>query len=330
MVFHLGLPKTATTTLQNSTFPDHPSLFYLGKHHPKYTPNASRLDKWLKELKSELVQKDRPFFKRDYPQFRKKLEERFGKELEEHKNWLISEEGILARCLRAAKYGRFTQFGSAYDIFDKLALLFQGQDEIENVKMILVIRRQDELLHSFFAQDYINFKAVMGFKRMSQYVDHLYGKGDGDPSDSLLDYGELVTYMRERFGKDQVLVLPYEMFVEHPKEFLDQMADFIGVEPWTNIESKAGANYNKRRLNKATKKAKGITMMQAMNRVKRKLIGDKDLGWGEHLSSLRHIELFQSKVSISEEEKARIMERYAESNRRLEDIVPMLGHYNYY
>jgi hypothetical protein len=47
-----------------------------------------------------------------------------------------------------------------------------------------------------------------------------------------LDWGVYVRNYYENFGKDNVLVLPYEMMIHHFDEFLDRLYRFMGVEPY--------------------------------------------------------------------------------------------------
>jgi hypothetical protein len=320
--FHLGLPKTATTTLQNRVFCSGDEYLYLGKHNPKYTPGARDIDEWLVKLKGELVSKELPYFS-NYD-LAGQLKSTFGGLFEENDKLLISEEGILSRCLGPQKYDDFIRIGSVFSVLQKIKALFN--ENHFKLRIVLVLRRQDHLLESFYAEDYQKYKEYLGLGNVSDFLDYFKNNFDGEIG-AVLNYSYLVSYADKLFGEENVLVLPYEMLKDNPEMYLKEISGFMGVESWERLADKLKANKDNVRANENRKKLANTGEYPVLlARLKRVLFGSKQIdGW----SFLKKFKL-RKYVAFSELDRREILKKFTESNLTLKGRVKKIEDYDYF
>lgn len=227
LCLHIGMSKTATTWLQKSVFPplygksfrDNPrtSLLKGGRFQgalarafrrsPEVWPHMGSL--LLKELSgepehSEAVVRD-DIVVSDQSAGPRLFE--WGGYVGSHWERERMDPTMLSAHLRAVR---------------KVALA----DGFSALKVILVIRRQDQWLASKYAQrsDRICGASQRDFEeRIHYYLD----EHDGYYSDGIiLDYFRLWKALVEALGEQHVLMLPYEFLLVNPEGFLRQIVRF--------------------------------------------------------------------------------------------------------
>lgn len=322
LIIHLGLPKTGTTALQNRIFPYHPEYLYLGKFN---TPEAEK--NWILPFKRSLVSKDIPFFV-EY-ELEEVLQNEFGEKYNQYDKLFLSEESILGRCIGPGKYGDLVRVGSAYSIFSKLKILFDNSS-FASLKLILVLRKQDDMIESFFAEEYHNFKFFFGMESPREFADHLFTEGQGEEADSLFRYHSLIKSLDSLFGKKNVLVLPYEKLKTDPEGFLSEFSAFMQIAPWENthlLREKKDNNRDAKR--KAGKVAKVQSLRKKIAQLKSNLIGDIPTGLGRRFNFLDKLQKNKI-VKLDSSHKEKILLHYAEENRQLENRVKFISEFGYY
>ena len=98
-------------------------------------------------------------------------------------------------------------------------------DTFSEPKILCIIREQKQLIRSLYSEvvkwgmphSIANFLQPNRFRIAPQYR-HEYLQFDG-----------LVAHYQQRFGVENVLVLPYEMFCHTPGQFVDRVSTFSGV-----------------------------------------------------------------------------------------------------
>jgi len=194
MLIHLGYHKTATTWLQQYYFPCHSQIDFVGKHEELWSqiisPHGFDFD----------VEIARAFF---YP----KLES--------------------ARCdnlfpVFSSERLSGNPHSGGYDskiIADRLKQVFPDS------KILIVIRKQDEAILSSYKQ-YIKVGGICTLR------EYLHPPRDGRIPLFRLEhwqYHKLIDYYAQLYGKTQIQVLCYEQFKQSPRQFLTELAGFMGI-----------------------------------------------------------------------------------------------------
>lgn len=225
LIFHLGYPKTATKTLQNQLFAGLDSLLYLGKYSPIHYPEKYRETAWKRKLRRDYIFKDIPFFKEfDLYDF---LQTRYLDQMKKLNKILISDESIFYNCMCPMQNGKLYSLGSIYNILDKIKYLTDGK--FRKVKLIIVVRRQDSIVDSLFAERYERYKKF-GLNDPNELASYIMHEGRGLPIESSLHYDQIIDYADLLFGRENVLAIPYELMKKDLKEYLDLLIHHIGIE----------------------------------------------------------------------------------------------------
>lgn len=100
-------------------------------------------------------------------------------------------------------------------------------------KIIFILRRRDTLLESFYsdkvrAGHWESVKTVLNYDN-GIFRNFLHGyKLNLDVK--AINWYKYVLFLEETFGKENVLVLPFEMLKDDRKNYLNTISDFIGIE----------------------------------------------------------------------------------------------------
>lgn len=189
--FHIGLPKSATSYLQKNFFPVL-NLTYLGKHYD------SKIDK--RDNNKDFEKLFRALF---YKQPFQVTEEEYNK----IKNLIGHNKKILYS--NEVMVGSYTiNFNNGYQIAHHI------KNGFPNSKIIYVIRKQDDFIESLYRQAIRNgyshsIKKFLNYKKGSFRINNY--ENDGQIDLFSLDYYKQLTFYTNIFGKENLLVLPYEL-----------------------------------------------------------------------------------------------------------------------
>ncbi len=195
LLIHIGYQKTATTWLQNFLFKNTQFGFtscFPAKIVSQEIIKPHPLDFQVQKAKKHLL----PALK--------KLE---GTDLVP----VLSQER-LSGCYLSGEY-------DCKEIADRLAQVFP------DAKVLIVIREQVNMLLSLYKQ-YIWRGETMSIDKFLQ--PSLYKADFPVASLNRLKFHRLVGYYQQKFGKDRVLVLPYELFQTEPVVFVEKIMEFCG------------------------------------------------------------------------------------------------------
>ncbi len=195
LLIHIGYHKTATTWLQQYYFPQHPQIDFIGKHEDLWenlmSPHGFDFDPKIAQ----------EFF---YP----KIEQALQKNLIP----VISAERLSGN-----------PHSGGYDskeIADHLKKVFP------EAKILIMIRHQPEAILSNYKQ-YIKMGGICTLK------EYLFPPQEGRIPLFRLDnlkYHKLANYYAKLFGKENIKIIPYEKFRFHPQAFLEELANFMGID----------------------------------------------------------------------------------------------------
>jgi hypothetical protein len=229
LALHIGLPKTATSFLQEVIFQPAADLTYV---HREQGEEEQRLAMLLKRLPRF---KERKLLKR-LPRFKERRLAGVLADLNEallgvhHKRppgssgtTLISDENISVGRLEV-----WTGEGpSPEQVADRLAALAGSEDlPHRSVSVILGIRRQDQWLGSRYAQsasEFDEFRQSDFDRRMRELCD-----GELEGPMQWLDYAETRRHLAGALGEENVFIVPMEYLAVAPEEILGRLGSFLG------------------------------------------------------------------------------------------------------
>ena len=204
---HVGIPKTASTTLQNTFFSALPNVNYLGPEPESETPDF---------LKRIFLRSPRNYSQEKVVQL---LKDNFTEE----QPLIISNEAYAGLPVPLATH----QFNNRKLMVARMKELFP------DAKILIVIRNQIKFLQSFFPQmlmssnHYIPLKGV-SFKKYIDLNIKLAQEGMYNILEGI-DYGKLIDDFQTQF--DEVEVVVFEEIVTDLKKFIKgRLSDWMGLD----------------------------------------------------------------------------------------------------
>lgn len=110
--------------------------------------------------------------------------------------------------------------------FDASVISERIKNVLPNAKIFIVIREQKSKILS----DYLQYLSIGGNFSLKKYMTTPYDGKIPFFSSSYYNYYHLILKYQQLFGKDHVLVLPYELFQKDKNKFIQSLASFMGKE----------------------------------------------------------------------------------------------------
>lgn len=215
-VIHIGLAKAASTTLQNRLLSQQNTFAYAGKINNAYTdPLVEQLIRRICFCDS--LEYDTEVVNTLMASVRERL-------MAQSRPMLISSEALSAEGLADRRL-----------IAERLHRLFAP------ARILIVLRAQQTRLQSL----YLNYLRGSGLSFISfqDWLDRTYG----DIHARGLNYEPLVRLYEELFGRDNVVVVPFEWIRDHLSMFSSRVASLLQMEP-SAIQTKLAQNVDNRRM----------------------------------------------------------------------------------
>src|SRR5262245_6505120 len=206
ITIHVGLPKTATTSLQEKVFAAHPDIRYLG-------PKA------------------------DYPVFDEVMA---ALSFAESLNYEAARSAQIVKGLLSSLRSDEKPLVSSYE-----ALTAQGRDRLTkaerlkalfpDARIVITLRRPEDMVVSIY------FQWLKGFGGKRREAPSLASWLEEDWRDSWkgnflrLQYARVVDLYRSLFGVANVLILFFEDLVSERPKFARQLSSFIGVDEQATV-----------------------------------------------------------------------------------------------
>jgi len=324
LFLHLGMSKTGTTFLQTQVFPELEAIRFFDQPHSDLLSGSSLQGLFARTFKRSPA-----------------IWERRGDELFEAflgarphgkppPSVLVSDQSAGPALWETGPYAgpHWKQVRQdPYLLAAHLeALAGQAVDwGFEDLRVLLVFRRQDEWIASKYAQrsDRILPASQAHFEeRIAYYTDPDRGfYADG----IILDYALLRDLIAQTVGDEKVLMLPYELLRRAPVTFLRCLTDFVVPSAnYSGEQLSAWANQEEENVRSTSR-----TTWALRPRTTRDIpVPD----WIPHRfarivrRSLRRISSFlrgrDQTIQLTPDLQRRILNRYASSNRRLNPHVP--------
>ena len=296
LVFHIGYPKTGTTTLQASFFPCHNEIDYQGKLIPSHQYHDADLFQLFTLLQTapsvELTTLDT---------IRDRIETIVAKS--NRKIVLFSSENFLHP--ETSDIGLVAE--RLWNAFPKARIMIMLREQVDMLysfyrnhgafgQYLFTMKELDApLLVPIPLEEWLQYQFLTPFKNVL----------------GTLNYGAVVDRYSQLFGRANVHVGLFEEFRANPRQFLGHLCDFLGIQrDWNLIESLKPSNAS----------FDSVTFEQ----VARKAFA------GSQPNQRPARPDFQLAESVPEPWRAQILDRFRNSNRRVADLTHLnLAHYGY-
>ncbi|MGZ4675038.1 MAG: sulfotransferase [Acidimicrobiia bacterium] len=286
VVFHIGYHKTATTWLQEEILPRHPQLARFVAAGPTGNPF----------LRAVIMEPDRSF---DPSAARVLFDARVAEIDAAGRVVVVSNEHLSGH----AGTGGY----DAFRIAGRLAAT------VPEAKVFFVVREQVSMIESEYRQ--------LVFEGSPAKLEDLLAR----PSASMrpgfdlghYEYDLLADRYVELFGADRVRVFEFSAVVSRPRDFLGELAEFIGIEPWPELPDDVLAH----RVN-ATLPRRLLSTRRALNHLQKSGLNPHPPValppfWRTPLWALAMRLPPPRRPLLDDETRQRLRARYAESNERL-------------
>ena len=320
---HIGYPKTGTTTLQLHLFPNHSQIDYV------------RMDGKNFSFISELFYSRENAFKRKLPEIKEELESFKAKG--GAKRIVYSEESLTSFSM----FFRFNPVPYIYtldpnSIARKLGTAFIDTQVFNNAKILITIRRQDELIKSMYAQVYnLVFKKFSRTKGFQNFIKYAFIENKNGFILDAINYNDVVLEYEKIFGRENVCVLVFEEFKSEPDNYIKKLSGFMGIDCKEAVSLIGDQHINKRSFSSGYQSDER-SLKEWINYYKNKLLGSRSLGidaqWLHRLLESIYIPGKKLKdIDFDDEQLTFLSGVFSEGNRQLSERHKLkLQKYNYF
>lgn len=287
ILLHIGMPKTATTSLQQFFYQNKKALKTLCNVH--YGSSAGDKNH-LKLAAYSAPDATRDLLEAKYTvdvglraSFKKKFQNELNSNLKQGYDVLYSNEHLASRV-------------STPEHFELLKSLFEGIDY--NVKIILYLRRQDKYMFSSYST-WIKSGGVGKF-RIKGYKQKKF------------DYLKLLDRWSENFGKENLIVRPFERSMWPDGDIYKDFVQTIGVEwqaGFSPIEAQANKSLDRFQLAFLSKFNKRVDAFD----------GDKKNKLRGKIVQLLETQSSDDKIELSKDETQEILDYFAKANQQISE-----------
>lgn len=191
LIIHLGYPKTATTTLQNSFF-DHLNSDKRIKFLGRSNGDSADRDSFSNQLRDHL--------------FRNNSMKMEGATFETDLPIVFSDEELTSPFLYMEK--KYGSKGDPKEFPKRMFDLFSKVEDL-NIKLVFVLRNQSDLIYSWYAQMFRFFIS----EKENTLTKHVFNNGDVlDERFEMYNFYDVIKEYSKVFGKENIQIELFENF----------------------------------------------------------------------------------------------------------------------
>lgn len=305
IILHIGLSKTGSTYIQKKILPFLENTFSIT---PASIMSGAK-DNPLYFLFHQTLPPDRKNKKYSDENSRKAIQD-YISSLDKDKI-IISNEHFSTVQFR---------FKFEYDCYGDLKKIFPES------KAFLVLRKQDEWANSAYNET-VKMPDWRRRKPLYKVWKYYNGRFMNDSPIHGINWYELVRETYDYFGRENTLILPYELFVNEPEKFLSEFYNYFAITPYyPEKTSRENAKVDKIKIKPL--KEKFDAWLENLSENKQKFVKKNSRALYKLIDSFScdyKIEAF------TPEQKQQIMEIHGEDNKKLAELTGIdLGYYGYY
>ncbi|MFW2437780.1 MAG: sulfotransferase [Arenicellales bacterium] len=217
IIFHVGLMKTATTTLQVRVFPQHEELYFLGG--PEYQHES------IRQAMGAISKQDRLLYDQAYhkDQIRNTLDEVRNQD----KPVLLSAESLTTPTV-----DRLTKAERLLGLFG-------------DIRILLSLRRPEDLIISLYSESIKQLNpSTRRLPSIDDWLAQEWSEQRATRHTRILDFSRLIRCYQNLVGEENVCVLLFEDLRNDPEGYARQLSEFVGVSTQRTLELLQGGKEN--------------------------------------------------------------------------------------
>ena len=298
VIFHVGTPKSATSTLQAAFFPNLNGALFLGKH----VDRAAGREFYVNERINHFIHNVSNTY-RDYvadPGLANHI-----RDLASDKQTIILSDESFCVFSGVDPLTKIERMCAALAPFAPFKVILAARDQISLWKSDYLTQHRSEMLrHPGYEKAW--------YPNFDQFISMHFRYAHGAVLESYR-YATLLRDYAQLFGRNHVMAYAFEDFKSSPHTILASMADFIGVEvPDAHIneviQTRENTHYSARTY--------------SYNTWRKRLLGDAHLGWLVPHRLHRRLRTWMAnggylEVTMSPDTLRRLTDYYADDNAQL-------------
>jgi hypothetical protein len=223
LFLHPGYPKTATTSLQNGVFDQHPRIDYIGR---KY--NSDARDTSLHTLIWRAGNESDACFRKNLPHYRGVVSRML--ESAQKDTCVLSDEDALA----------YYPLGTFLPVdvrkrAERLYLITTDAAKHYDIKIIVTIRNQLEIITSWFTQIYHLIARKTSIRTLDALIRAEIERKDPTLLSSFR-YDDVIATYTHLFGTNNITILVYEELKHAPEVFIRNLARILRIDQTTALQ----------------------------------------------------------------------------------------------
>ena len=247
-VVHIGLPKTATKTLQWRIFAQHSQVFYLGRFdgapfERRYQQFNACRDETILKIMDEIAYSN--FLNPRIRESRELMQRYLAEYNSDHKLPVWSWESYSTDNLR-----------------NRQARAESLKNLLGTARIVVTIRNPLKLLESAYLQqlkrDNIGARFRRGKSAFYCSIEDWIKRDHFNDISNHLDYPNTIKMYVEQFGRDNVCVMVFEDLVDDGAKFYKKLCGFMGIDSEEAIELAAHKDDNSRWTEEQLDRLSGI------------------------------------------------------------------------
>lgn len=311
LFIHVGYPKTATTSLQNYLFSGHDEVGYINND----LQSTSIIKRILYSRENAI--------ERNKSQIYAELKEVVDN-YKKYETLVFSNESLLSMSMFfriAPKPMVFIE--DVNSIARKLHKVFSESGLFDEVKIVIAIRRQEDLIKSIYAQVYNRyFKKFKQTNTFKKFITYSLLHKENFILDAL-HFENVILQYEHIFGTSNVGIFVFEELKLNPNSFITDLSRFLNIDKQISLDLLRDRNVNKK-SGKHFYKTDTIKLTANLVKYKIYILGNSKTGLtnSKVYKFLNKFELkgqALSNIKLTEEEKAEFQRIYAHGNRILSE-----------
>lgn len=196
-------------------------------------------------------------------------------------------------------------------------------EHFDNITIVILLRNQSDIIHSSFTHHY-RYTYEQKWDSWDTFLDFIL-----DEDKTVFDYGGISSEYVKHFGEENVKLLFFEDLVNNKEELAENISGIIGTDLDDFLESaEINSHYNKKPNQTDSRSARGAKYTRLHNILRNSDWPEKAKRTMESMIGKHRVTKFLDYVyyektkefdDVSPEQEDRILDRYSETNKKLND-----------